>query len=613
MNKLINIFDGKIGISLPSIMSALAMIFIFSFVCLNLTGLLGIVDKYVTRNFSANAFMCVILYLVFIFGFGAYIVGNSIRTRYRLIFPYDEIEPEDTEYIMPQWPTISDDFMLVVGEKHGLKKGYSVNPDWFVLPARGLFAGTIVFGSPGSSKTAGIALPYLRQFLEYYPGDVNKKSAGLLMDYKASLVQPLMELAAEYNRKEDILLIGPEHDVFWNPIHCPDLEPRVISSRVMAILENISGEQSDSGKWIRDATALLLEHCIGVIRLSFGYVTLFDVSRLIADITSDIGAWEEMSKGKGSMKDLLDDFFDPMLEKVLPADVRQFRHHAAWFHQYAREKPQIRSHYVMEAGRILQYFTDPRHRLKYCPPLDKINFFGFRDSCIRDGRIVALDATVEKYGPLANALGIFLKLEFQKNLLSRKSDHLATGLNYDRPVFLFIDEYQEFVSAAGNFGDDQFLALSRESKAVNVFLTQGRVSLVSKLGDVRTKVLLNSIRTKIFLGLEDPDDRAFAATTSGQEWRMKESISVGEQVESARLTSTGDFVGDKTTVNESRSLQQDNLNRWEPTDFRDLPAFTAIVSAFDGTRMLYPERVYLKPYFKNRTVTHQEFMSTWGH
>lgn len=609
MKTIIEKFENWIGLTLPVVIGLLLVIFSIAFFNATINGYF--VSEYYKGPMSDLSFWFLILVLPLSFGFGGYSVSQGFITKMGLVAKKFEIaDNEDTDYGMPAWPRNEDSFSMIVGERHGQKLGYSKNPDWFVVPERGLYAGTIVFGSPGSSKTAGIALPYLRQFLEFSPNNDNRKPAGLLMDYKASLVKPLQELAAEYGRTEDVLLIGPEHDVFWNPIHCPDLEPRVVSSRVMAILENISGEQNDSGKWIRDATALLIEHSIGVIRLAHGYVTLCDVSALISNITSKIRDYEE--NGKGSMASVLEKFFRPMEDLVAPDDHSQFKHHASWFQKYANEKPHIRSHYVMEAARILQYFTDPQHRHRYSPPKEKINFFGFRDSCIRDGMIVALDATVEKYGPLANALGIFLKLEFQKNVLLRKNEHLASGLNYERPVFLFIDEYQEFVSAAGNFGDDQFLALSRESKAVNVFLTQGRVSLVSKLGDIRTKVLLNSIRTKIFLGLEDPDDRAYAASTCGQEWRMKESISVGEHVEAATLTGAGQFVGEKTTVNESRSLQQDNLNRWEPTDMRDLPAFTAIVSAFDGTRTMYPERVYLKPYFESRDVSHRVFMKKWG-
>lgn len=605
--------------SVQTLAATVSALFAYFFLILAETGVGGIIGPY-PGKIAYIEILALQATLSGIFAVGAYTNVLALRRWFGVVFSPPAIDPLETDYVLPGWPEQRDELHLVVGESHKLNLGYSEVPSWYTLPALGLYAGTIVFGSPGSSKTAGMALPYLRQILEFAADDHVRKPGGQLMDYKASLVRPLLSLAAEVGRLDDILLIGPEHNIYWNPIHAPDLEPRVIASRLMAVLENLSGPQGDSGKWIRDNTALMFEHALGIVRLAAGYVTLYDIDRMIFNFNMTLDEYEQDRRDKDqkdknklrtSLEDVIDDFFAPLEEQVPEGQQRQFQHHTKWWYKYAGEKPQIRSMYVMELERVLQYFTDPKHRSKYCPPQEKINFFGFRDSCIRDGKIIALDATVEKYGPLANALGIFLKLEFQRNVLARKGEHLSNGLNYARPIFLFIDEYQEFVSAGGNFGDDQFLALSRESKAVNVFLTQGRVSLVSKLGEMRTKVLLNSIRTKVFLGLEDPQDRDYAASTCGQEWQTKESISIGEQVQAAKFTSQWGFVGDNSTVQESRTLQQSNQNRWEPTDFRDLPAFTAIVSGFDGTRSMPPERVYLKPYFEARDVPHKVFMERW--
>jgi len=540
------------------------------------------------------------------FAGAAWHIAGVTHARIAHFFP--EKDPEAVRYTLPPWPQTDDGISFVLGESHGLKSGYSLNPDWYTLPATGLYTGLATLGATGSAKTAGVLRPALNQFLAYAASDPAARAGGLIMDYKASLVIPTLEAATAAGRQNDLLLIGPDQPHKWNPVHSPELEPRVIAGRLLAILENMSG-QSNTGKtaWIAAGAGNILEHSIGIIRRATGYVTLRDLHEFVTGIDSAINA--AAAAPADAAKDYLAGFRQLFIAQQpdAAASAAYDWHEVYFFKEYPAQDGEYRAIYVSEITRITQYFADPKYRDKFSPPLQDIDFNGFYDA-INSGKIVVLDANADIYGPLSNALGIFLKLDFQRSMLARPVLHRQNpDYNFSRPMLLIIDEYQEFVSA-GQTGDPQFFALSRESKAVCLVATQSRASLVQKIGDEKTRVLLASLRTKIFLALTDPADTKYAAEVCGEDWQQVENINISESVQGAGLAGAGQLVGDASTVSESRSLASQKVNRFEPVAFRDLPTFTAIVSGFDGKQALPPERILLKPYFRPKSETYRVFL-----
>jgi len=529
-------------------------------------------------------------------------------THARIAHFFPEQNPETVRYALPPWPDSPGGISFILGESHGLKSGYSLNPSWYTLPATGLYTGLAALGATGSAKTAGVLRPALNQFLAYAASDPAARAGGLIMDYKSSLVIPTIEAATAAGREADLLIIGPDQPHKWNPVHSPELEPRVIAGRLLAILENMSG-QSNTGKtaWIASGAGNIIEHAIGIIRQATNYVTIRDLHDFVTGIDSAINAAADTPAAAATAYLA---GFRQLFSAQQPdaAALAAYDWHEVYFlKEYPSNDSEYRAIYVSEITRITQYFADPKYRDKFSPPLQDIDFNGFYDA-INSGKIVVLDANADIYGPLSNALGIFLKLDFQRSMLARPVLHRQNpDYNFSRPMLLIIDEYQEFVSA-GQTGDPQFFALSRESKAVCLVATQSRASLVQKIGDEKTRVLLASLRTKIFLALTDPADTKYAAEVCGEDWQQVENINISESVQGAGLAGAGQLVGDASTVSESRSLASQKVNRFEPVAFRDLPTFTAIVSGFDGKQALPPERILLKPYFRPKSETYRVFL-----
>lgn len=544
---------------------------------------------------------------------GAAVAGRAMRTYADLIFPAREPDPGEVEYQLPAWPE-GPDLQVILGEDHDRPGGFCERPRWYTLPALGLFTGVAVLGATGAAKTAGVGLPVLRQFFEHAAADPARRCAGLIMDYKASLVRPARELAQQHGREADLILIGPDHPIRWNPIHAPELEPRVLAARVLAVLENLSG-QSHAGdsSWVAENAGRIIENALGIIRITQGYVTLADIHAFLQELERALAGDAEQEKSPAQLMDEYLAGWHALLPEDLDSASRtQFQHHCAYFgREYIANDRKFRGIYLSEIARITQYFADPRYREQFSPRREDINFPGFR-AAIDRGLIVVLDATAERFGPLANALGIFAKLEFQRAALARPDERRRNpAYNFERPLVFFCDEYQEFVST-GQQGDDQFFALCRESKTANFVMTQSRSSLVSKLGEIKTQVVLASLRSKVFLALSEPQDRQYAAQICGEDWGFVENVSASESIEAANLTAGGQFLGRQTTVAESRNLSRQKLNRFEPTTFRDLPTFSAVVSGFDGRQALPPKLIYLKPFFRARDERYRDFIQEFG-
>lgn len=518
--------------------------------------------------------------------------------------------PVIEHYDLPEWPE-SPGISLVLGEDHGSLDGsFCSNPSWYSIPAKGLYTGIAIIGATGGSKTAGVIRPALSQLLAYGAGTLDRAPAALIQDFKASLVPVAIDVATECGRLNDLVIIGPDRPYRWNPIHDPGSEPRVLAGRLMSALENLSGGAAGSDtKWVSDGASRCAESAIGMLRAAHSYVTLKDVHEFVASVVAACSADDSEGGGDelGRVLTVLDDAF--MSRALDEAEIAQYAYYRAyWTTEFKPQADKFRAIYASELGRLTQYFADPRYAHLYSPAEADIDLPSW-DEAIERGLIVVLDATTSLFGPLGTALGVFLKLAMQRSSLSRPArcrDNPA--LNNTRAIVYCVDEFQEFCSDGGSDGgDSSYFALSRESKGINIVAFQSRSSLIPKLGEDRTRRLLASLRTKIFLALADDQDYEYAANLISKHYKSIASASVQEHVTDAEQ-SAGQFVGAETSVSESRSIRDELRHDVEPATFRELPAFTGIVSGFDGNAAMPPALVRLKAYWRPREETYAEFL-----
>jgi hypothetical protein len=108
-------------------------------------------------------------------------------------------------------PRKRNDLFLVVGEVHNPRKQLpGENPQWLVIPERGLLTGVAILGAIGSGKTSCCMYPFAEQILAYRAGDTEKRIGGLVLEVKGDFCHRVKEIPARHLR--DFKLQRESHD-----------------------------------------------------------------------------------------------------------------------------------------------------------------------------------------------------------------------------------------------------------------------------------------------------------------------------------------------------------------------------------------------------------------
>ena len=83
---------------------------------------------------------------------------------------------------------------------------------------------------------------------------------------------------------------------------------------------------------------------------------------------------------------------------------------------------------------------------------------------------------------LAKALGVMMKLDFERAVLNRVSQMEAHPDKHFRQAMFICDEYQHFATVGESepTGDEKFFSLSRQPKCIPIIATQSISSLKSE-------------------------------------------------------------------------------------------------------------------------------------
>ena len=132
------------------------------------------------------------------------------------------------------------------------------------------------------------------------------------------------------------------------------------------------------------------------------------------------------------------------------------------------------------------------------PPLDEL---------LETGHVLGLNFPVAMNPGLARALGVMLKLDFQRAVLAaHPARSRRNPMRIWRDLLFVCDEYHAFatVGETDPTGDERAFALSRQARLIPIVATQSISSLRSALpGDESWRTLLQCFRTKFFLATSD--------------------------------------------------------------------------------------------------------------
>ena len=560
---------------------------------------------------------------------------------------------------LPRYPdpsTRTEPF-LVLGEQRDPTRPVRVpQPTWLTIPRRGLHTGVMILGAVGTGKTSACMYPYVDQLLAWRARSGDEKIGGLILEVKGDFCTQVRAMLARHNRASDYIEIGLDSPYCYNPLH-NDLEPYALAYSIATLLNNLYGRGKEP--FWQQAYTDLVKFLILLRKVVDGYTTLTEIYRYAIDeslIERDLQRGEEMfAGGTPSIRIAAYDYHLTLTQSPWPrwseASNDQFTHphneeleaflnkhgitctidksipQAAWddrqqqlaavkrwyYSNWIRLEPRLRSSIVEGIVVFLSLFDDnpavarafcppksaymepPKVRQKHGTPLPPL------DELLEAGKVLALNFPVGLNPGLARALGVMLKLDFQRAVLGRIAKMNAAPEKPWRDLLFVCDEYHAFATTGDTdpSGDERTFALSRQARLIPIVATQSISSLRSAVhGEESWRTLLQCFRTKLFLASSDEFTARVAAELCGRSERLKPSYQLTEAGQDARVSLlTGRAAAPKATVTASKhyAFQLDYV--FQPKVFGELQNGQAIVLPYDGLNPKPPTYCYLKPHY----------------
>ena len=462
--------------------------------------------------------------------------------------------------------------------------GYDIsNKKHIIIPESGLYQNFLITGTIGSGKTSSSMYPFTKQLLEFNSNNLDKKIGMLILDVKGNFYSQVSKYSNVLNLNDDLIVLGIDSGVYYNPLHKPHLKPQVLANRLKTILLLFSENNSESF-WIDKAEQVISE-CIKICRLyNENYVTFSEIHKLVTlpnYLSSKLEVLRNMFlSSKFNQKELYDfnislDFFQ-----------KEFN---SWD---SRTKGII----ISEITRITGVFVSDYSVSKiFCSSKNALTFTGF-DEVINSGKIVVLNMNISEYSDLSKIIATYLKLDFQSEILSLLSKGICKTTSF------ICDEFDKFVTKK----DAEFFSMSREAKCINIVSTQSYSSLKSTLkDDAYVKVVIQNLINKIWYRTDDIFTIEEAQKQLGKEEKEKISNSISENAKETRFSYISNTLNsDDSSISETYSKYTQNDFIFETNFFtQELETFTALTFLSDGNVIYKPKKLLMFPYFKD-TITY---------
>ena len=588
-------------------------------------------------------------YMVYLGTLSALYVG-TLKLRSRVVAGQLPCYPD---------PRTRKELFLVLGEVHKPRQlGPSETPQWLLVPERGLFTGIAILGAIGSGKTSCCMFPYAEQVLSYMANDPDRRIGGIVLEVKGDFCHKVRHILERHGRGDDYIEISLDSDFRYNPLH-NDLDAYALAFNIASLLNNLFGRGKEP--FWQQAYTNLVKFIILLHKVAYGYVTLFNVyecaispplleqriceaeeivmgrhyvavtPQVFAERAADLagigfrhlpGEDRYVAEATPELRELLRKrsvSFEPRTildpPNAEPDRLSQLQAVKRWFTEdWKRIEPKLRTSIVEGISVFLSLFDDnPKVKKVFCPPRecydptknDRKQYGNPLPSfswLIEQGKVCALNFPIGMNPGLAKAIGVMMKLDFERAVLNRVPEIEANPGKHFRQVLFLCDEYQHFatVGESDPTGDEKFFSLSRQPKCIPIIATQSLSSLRSALPGESWRTLLQTFRTKIFLTLTDDFSARTASELCGREDRLKVSYNLSESGHDARVSLlTGNALAHRANITASKSYNTQSDYRFDMKTFTELRNAQSVVIAYDGLNPIPPCFCYLKPYYND--------------
>ncbi len=384
--------------------------------------------------------------------------------------------------------------------------------------------GVAVFGATGSGKTSGIAKHLA---LGYLANDFG----GLVLCAKKEEVYQWVQWAKAAQREQDLIIVDASAKWRFNFLEWEASHPGGggLTINIVALLDEIAGaiagsagkeEGGGDNKFFDDALHFLNMNLVDLPIFAGLPITLPLLRSIVTTAPTSLNdlndpTWQQNStcwaileeagqKLKNASQDVQDDY----------EECRNY-----WLKEYPVLSDRTRSIITLSFAMLVRPFiTRPLRRLfstdTNVRPEDAFN-----------GKIIIVNLPVQEFRLAGRVANLAWKYCFQVAVLRRMQPQGA----YMRPVFLWADEAQNFIS---DF-DAEYQAVARSAGGCTVYLTQNRESYRRVLGnDDAVDSLLGNLQAKFFCQ-NSGDTNEWAAKLLGERWVQVASTSANRNEQGA--------------------------------------------------------------------------------
>ena len=415
----------------------------------------------------------------------------------------------------------------------------------------GMYQNILITGSIGSGKTSSV----FTNLLEYL---ILKNIKGLILDVKGNYIDTIKRICKKYDK--NFLEISLNGSLKYNPLNTKENNVE-LAHKLRLALDNLT-EKNNSDSYFLDKTESYIKDFITIIKVYNKVPTFNEIHKLVVDKEYLIVKLNEIKKIILSKEIGDDDLFEignsinNLKNEYLKLDDRTFNI--------------IRS----EITRITDIFvSNYKVNEMFCSTTTNIDFHN---------NIVVLSMDLASNKKLAKVISTYLKLDFQRSVLSKHKD-----------IFFFCDEYQEFC----NKEDAHFFSLSREFRCINVVAMQSYTSLKNSLNsEESSKVIIQNFVNKIWFRNDDIYTIEEAIKQIGKEIKEKVSINLNESSKESNYSIfKKDFNNVKSNISSGYTILKENEDILNINHFtRDLNTFEICCILTDSVSQHFYKKVSVR-------------------
>lgn len=361
--------------------------------------------------------------------------------------------------------------------------------------------GWLISGVTGCGKTQSAINTIAHQLFQKAS---SPKWGGVCVDEKGTYYESFVEMAATYERSEDIVVLQTrpsDASEDWKPKATINLlgDERIPSttyaSAIVDTAAAVSGGSDDKGFFKNQAT-IQIAKCIDLLRIMGRSPTLSDIYAILTDTQQLIACLKEV---ESRAKD------DTRVRKV-------HRHFIG--EGFLKQPADQLGGIVSTIQTYLVNYTEEEISDVFCAYDPTFNI-----KQIDAGKIACV-VTPQKWQKERQVICTILKLLFYQHGLSRFDEGKKALVNKNM-LILWQDEWQRFATPA-----DSNVDVTREAKVTTVAAVQSKMSAYEPLGgEKKAKVVMLNLRNRIIMQSADDECAKDSAEFIGKKMVWKKSFS----------------------------------------------------------------------------------------